>query len=183
MTKLRGVIVSVLLLAGFAFAAKIKADFDKTANFSDYKTYAWGNSVDPHRQGAKIFIVGAITEEMMARGLQQTDVEHADIIIRYQAASDTDLNVGATTDPTYASIGGVPLDTASVWSTAFPGGSSGRYLRKGTLVIDIFDVHQRKLIWSVMATDTFKDKTEKAVKQLGNIISSMFEQYPVKRKS
>src|SRR4051812_38443319 len=81
----------VLCTAVLAFAAKIKVDFDKTANFTAYKTYAWGKNFEPQRPGANIVLTGAVDYELQGRGLRQQDIEHADLIVRYEVAGDTDM--------------------------------------------------------------------------------------------
>lgn len=166
---------------GVAFAAKIKCDYDKSANFSSYKTFAWGmNNVQPTRQAAGIVIAGAITYNLQQRGLQQTDVEHADLIIRYTAVGDRDMNFAPADDPTYAPAGGAPLPTATIWSPGFPVPTGGRYIKKGTLVVDVFDRQQHRLIWSAQASDTISDKTDKAIQEINAIVADMFKQYPLK---
>lgn len=175
--------VIVLCTAVLAFAAKIKADFDKTADFLSYKTYAWGQCLEPTRAGAKIVISSAIDYELDARGLKHQDVEQADLIVRYEAAGDSDLNFSAAPDPTYAFVGGVPLPGTTVWTSGLNQPSSGRFVRKGTLVIDVFDRRQQKLVWSASATDTIHESSSKAIKQIGDIVSSMFAQYPLKART
>jgi len=176
-------IMIVLCTAVLAYAAKIKADFDKTADFVSYKTYAWGRCLEPTRAGAKIVISSAIDYELDARGLKHQDVDHADLIVRYQAAGDSDLNFSAAPDPMYAFVGGVPLPGSTMWTSGLNQPSSGRFVRKGTLIIDVFDRRQQKLIWSVSATDTIHESSGKAIKQIGDIVMSMFAQYPVKART
>jgi isoaspartyl peptidase/L-asparaginase-like protein (Ntn-hydrolase superfamily) len=89
------------------------------------------------------------------------------------------MNFGVA-DPTYAAVGGAPLPGAGVWTAGFNVSSGGRYIKQGTLVIDIFDKQQRKLIWSAIASDSIHEKTDKAIQQIGKIVTSMFSHYPVK---
>ncbi len=177
-------ILAALMLAPVmldpAFAAKIKSDYDKAADFSSYKTFAWGQNVEPQRPNAAIFLRGAINHELGVRGLEQSEeVEKADLIVRYQAGGDKDISF-ASTDPTYAAIGGIPWSGSSVWTAGFSVPQNGRYVRKGVLVIDIFDRRQHKLVWSSSATDTIHDSPKKAIEQVNKIIEKMFLQYPVK---
>jgi hypothetical protein len=183
MKKVRNIALGILLAAAFALAGKIEGDYDRSVDFSSYKTYAWGNNLEPQRIAAKLVITGAIEQELERRGLQQSDVEHADIIIRYQAATDTDMNFNVTVDPTYAAVGGIPLNGATVWDPGFAVASSGRYLKKGTLIIDVFDVQHHKLVWSVTARDTINEHTDKAIKQVSKIVSAMFDRYPLKSRN
>ena len=170
----------VTLVAVAAFAAKIKSNHDKSADFNSYRTFAWGLNVEPQRPAAAIFLRGAINHELGVRGLQQSeDIEKADLIVRYQAGGDKDISF-AGTDPTYAAIGGIPWSGSSVWTAGFSVPSTGRFVRKGTLIIDVFDQRQHKLIWTSSATDTVHDSPKKAIEQVNKIIEKMFLEYPTK---
>ncbi len=174
----------VCCAVAIALAAKINSDLDKTADFSSYKTFAWGKNIDPPRAGANFYISGAVEHELEARGLQPaTDIQHADLIIRYEAAGDTDINLAGITDPMYDTTGGVAPIGATPWSSGLSSGLVGRYVRKGTLVIDIFDAQQHKLIWRTSAIGAVSDSTTKAAKQLNGIIAEMFRRYPVKDRT
>lgn len=167
-------------LIGFCFAAKVKSDYDKTANFSTYKTYAWGTNQTPTRQAADIVITGAVNHQLQSRGLQQSnDINHVDLIVRYTAAGDRDMNFGSA-DPTFAQVGGAPLPGSTVWTSGFGGPTGGRFVKKGSLVIDIFDLQQHRLIWSSMAEGSVKDKTQEAIEQINKAVAEMFESYPAK---
>jgi hypothetical protein len=171
-----GVFLCVVLVT--AFAAKVKTESDKTADFSSFKTYAWGKNAEPQRKAAGIVILGAVNETLKKKGLAESDVNAAQLIVRYQAAADTDLNFGSSGDPLYAQIGGAPLPDSTVWSSGFGGASSGRYVRKGTLVVDIFDKQNHKLIWSSTASGVMSNSPEKAIDQITKAVTKMFEKYP-----
>ncbi len=173
----------VCAMAGLAFAAKIKSDFDKNADFTSYKTYAWGKNLEPQRPHANIVLRGAVDYELQERGLQLVNsVEQADLVVRYQVAGDSDMNFGTTVDPTFAMVGGVPWPGATVWYPGFSMSSSGRYIRKGGMVIDIFDRPQKKLIWSASATGALDPSPKKAIEQVNTVVTKMFSSYPVKIK-
>ena len=40
-------VAAICALVGISFAAKVKSDYDKSADFSSYKTYAWGKNLEP----------------------------------------------------------------------------------------------------------------------------------------
>jgi hypothetical protein len=48
----------------------------------------------------------------------------------------------------------------------------------GTLVVDIFDNHTKKLIWRGIATDTLSGKPEKDEKKLEKAVEGMFKHFP-----
>ena len=62
----------LLLLAVPAFAQKIKVDYNKSIDFSRYKTYSWLMPKDPARPFVAMDIVGATDDELKARGLTKT---------------------------------------------------------------------------------------------------------------
>lgn len=165
-----------------AYAAKIKSDFDKSADFSSFKTYAWGlSNLAPTRQAAGTVIEGAINYNLQQKGLRQIqDVDQADLIVRYTAVGDRDMNFAPADDPSFAAIGGQPLPTSTIFTPGFTVPTGGRYIRKGSLVIDVFDRQRRRLIWSVSASDTVSDQVQKAIQQINGIVADMFKQYPAK---
>jgi hypothetical protein len=187
MLKARSVVVgatTLVLLVTLAFAGtKIKSDFDQTADFSAYKTYAWGKNLEPQRPGANIVLKGAVDYELQTKGLREQEFDQADLIVRYQVAGDSDMNFSTMVDPTYAMIGGIPWPGTTVWTPGFSMPSSGRYIRKGGVVIDIFDRKQHKLIWTATATGALSDKPKKAIEEINDAVSKMFTYYPEKKKS
>jgi hypothetical protein len=181
--KLRSILLLFVagLMAISAPAAKIKADYDKHVDFNTYKTYAWGKVNPLPRAMANLVISSAIDAELVARGLKMTDVDHADLIIRYQGSSDTDLNFARSSDPAYSQFGGIPLPDSSVWGVGFNIPTSGRYVKKGSLVVDIFDKQKHLLVWSGTVSDTLNHSPEKAIKTVNKDISDLFDRYPVKK--
>ncbi len=181
MTNKRVSIVIVLagLMTAAAFSAKIKSDYDKSIDFSSYRTYAWGKNTQPTRVAAGLFISAAINTALESRGLQQANIDEADIVVAYAAAGDQMMSFGVV-DPSYAAIGGQPLPGSTVWTTGTNSPTGGSFVRKGSLVIDIYDRRQQKLIWTAVATDTIQDKPDKAINQINNMVAEMFSRYPVK---
>jgi hypothetical protein len=48
----------------------------------------------------------------------------------------------------------------------------------GTLVVDLFDTHTKKLIWRGSASDTLSGKSGKNIKNLDKGVDKMFEHFP-----
>ena len=48
---------------------------------------------------------------------------------------------------------------------------------EGTLVVDAYDSKEKKLVWRGMGTVTVKDKPEKQVKQVENILEKLGEKW------
>jgi Domain of unknown function (DUF4136) len=173
----------VLSLLLFAFtprlAAKKKADivYDKTIDFSRFKTYAWVQGfpmVDPRMDQ---YIIHSVDDVMRRSGLTETKVSEADLVVTYNAALDSDLSVGTTLDPTYAATGGVPLSGHSIWQTSNSGGASAQ-VHKGSLNFEILDRKANKTVWSGTAKRTISDKPGDHLSQVQKALDDLFHDYP-----
>src|SRR5215469_11529781 len=65
-----GSIAMALFLATSLFAGDVKTDYDRSANFNQYKTYSWGN-VQTQEPPLVDQIKGAVDEALAARGWRQ----------------------------------------------------------------------------------------------------------------
>src|SRR5215469_4085740 len=174
------VIVPALVLA-FApqVAAKRKAEivYDKTVDFSKYKTYAWVQgfpAIDPRMD---LYITHSVNDVLQRSGMKEVKVNEADLIITYNAARDSDLSVGTALDPTYAATGGVPLSGSSIWQTSSTGGVS-THVHKGSLNFEILDRKANKPIWSGTAKDSVSDKPGEHLSQVQKALDDLFRDYP-----
>ena len=168
----------LLLLAVPAFGQKIKVDYNKSIDFSRYKTYSWLMPKDPARPFVAMDIVGATDDELKARGLTKTP-SGGDLIVSAYGSLDEGVNVSYDVD-IYAMPG---LDGNINWAngTPRPGNSSAVYIDKGTLVIDLADRASKQLVWRGIAKANLDpQKQEKSMETIEKSIAKMFKQYPVK---
>jgi len=163
-------------------AQKVISDYDKTTDFSSFKTYGWGENtslLDPKvNQEIKV----AIEADLDSKGLKKVPGEVAELLVGYQAATNTDLNVSGFVDPTYSTMGGTPMVGTTVWSSGSTAGSVGRYIGKGSLAIQVYDRRQRKVIWQAVAKGTLKEKRIERMDQLNNALTKMMARYPPGKK-
>jgi hypothetical protein len=52
----------------------------------------------------------------------------------------------------------------------------------GTLVVDLFDAHNKTLLWRGSSSDTFSNKSDKNIKNLDKGVQKMFEHFPPELK-
>src|SRR5208337_2460963 len=116
---------------------KVKVGYDKSIDFSTYKTYTWAQPAKPPvRMMLYANIVGMVDEEMKAKGFQRVD-------------KDGDLTliagggIGFGSMPSAAAPAGgpgsttMPSSTASMWvGEAAP---SGPVLMEGTFILQFVD--------------------------------------------
>ena len=158
-------------------AQNVKVEYDPKESLARYKTYSWITEEYYQRPLLAANVIGAVDEELQAKGLTRV-AENADLIVTGYGAVDTDLNV-SWRESMYA----MPGLYGPVWwaqGAWVPGGSSAVYIRKGTLVIDIADRHSKQLKWRGIGTAKFHNRDQKKTLELVNkSIEMMFRQYPL----
>jgi hypothetical protein len=159
-----------LLLSTASFAQQVKTDYDRSANFSQYKTYSWEKvqTQDPLWVDR---IKEAVNAALSAKGL--TPVESGgDISI---VAMETTQNQ-RTLNTFYDGFGGG-------WRWRGGGGfgtatTTVDNYKVGTLIVDLFDAHTKTLLWRGSSSDTLSDKSDKNIKNLDKGVQKMFDHFP-----
>jgi len=165
------------LLCLSADAQKIKVEYNKDLDFSQFKTFAWDKQSAVSRPMLALAIAGAIEEELTKRGLHKTDA-NPDLYIQMYGSVDSDMSVSYS-DFLYSGMGGIPpFDQSFLMWGAIPGSTTTVVVHQGQLVVDLIDASQKKLAWRGMAKEKLSDKKEKLVNQVNTAVEKMFKQYP-----
>ena len=141
----------VLLCGGVLSAQQVKTDYDRSADFGQYKTFSW-EKVQTEDQLWVSRIREAVNASLAAKGL--TAVESGgDVAI---VAIETTRNQ-QTLNTFYDGFGGG-------WRWRGFGGfgdatTTTENYKVGTLVVDLFDVHTKTLVWRGSSSDTLSDKS------------------------
>jgi hypothetical protein len=173
MQKVMLVLIGVMFLfAGRASAQQVKTDYDRTANFAQYKTYSWEHvktkdSLDVDR------IKNAVNTALAAKGWNQVD-SSADVrIVAIEITRDQQ-----TLNTFYDGFGGG-------WGwRRFGGGGFGEATtttetyKVGTVVVDLFDTKTKQLIWRGAASNTLSNNSGKNIKNLDKSVDKMFKTFP-----
>lgn len=174
-------LASLVLLAGtMAQAQKIKVEYDKSVDFSKFKTYA----IDPQEAVAKpmlrLAIQAAVQDDLGKRGLTKVD-SNPDLYVQMFGAIDSDA-IANYHDPIYGS-GIPPLNYGITMWHNIPGTVTTVVVHKGQLVVDIIDARQKQLIWRGIATQKLAEgDRQKLLDQVNTAVEKLFKQYPVKQK-
>jgi hypothetical protein len=158
----------VLLFATASFAQQVKTDYDRSADFSQYKTYSWEKvqTADPlWVDRIKEAVNGALT----AKGLTPVD-SGGDIAIVAIEMTKNQQNLNTF----YDGFGG-----GWRWGGGFGDATTtvDNY-KVGTLVVDLFDAKTKKVIWRGSSSDTLSDKSDKNIKNLDKGVQKMFDHFP-----
>ncbi len=167
----------ICLLSGGLQAQKVKVEYDKSLDFSKFKTFTWGPIDAVARPLLAASILGGIEEELIKRGLSKV-ANDPDIFLEIYGSVDSDISV-TYSNPLYSGMGGIPsFDSGFVMWGVMAGGTTAVTVHKGQLVVDVIDAAQKKLVWRGIATDNLSDNREKLVKQTNKAVEKMFQRYP-----
>jgi uncharacterized protein DUF4136 len=175
--------LSCFLLLMFAMecvhAQKIKVEYNPKEDFTAFKSYSWILQESYQRPLLAMNIIGAVDEQLQAKGLTRIE-NNADLVVTAYGAVDSDLNVSWRPD-----IYVMPGLYGPVWWTQgmwIPGSSSAVYIQKGTLVVDIADPHSKQLKWRGIANANFDTtKQKQSLDRVNKCVEKMFRQYPSAR--
>jgi len=179
------VVLATSLLFTTASAEKIRVHYDKSINFAKYKTYGWAPVGAVAHPMLALDIVGAVDQEMAARGLTKV-ASNPDLLVQMYGAVDTEVSM-TSNNPIYNATGGIPPFDPSMTS---PGdslywdgyyGNSTVVVHPGTLIIDIIDAKAKKLIWRGMGSEAVSSNPDKLMEEANSTISKLFKEYPVKK--
>lgn len=178
-------LVSLLVLAASlgVQAQKVKVNYDKQADFSQFKTYAWAEHGAVAHPMLAANIVGAIEDELNARGLHQVALNASpQLIIQIYGSVDQESSL-TSNDPLYMATGGIPPFDPSFSGPLNTGqyGNTTITIHKGQLVVDLIDAANKKLVWRGMSQQNLAaHNPDKLLSQVNTAISKMFKQYPGK---
>ncbi len=168
-----------VLLTSFCFAypalARVTVDFDKTVNFSKYKTYAWLKGTPAPNELAQKRIQQAIEQKLTAKGLTKADGP-PDLYVVTHASSRKEQYINID-DFGYGGFhgrrggrSGPGTITVNVYDIPI-----------GTLVVDILDGGSKELVWHAIAEETLSDNPQKNAKRIDKVVKKMFKKFPPKR--
>ena len=165
-----------LLLVPQLDAQKVKIDYDKTADFSKFKTYAWVQGTPLFDPELDAYVRNSVADMLHHLGMTEAPVNAADILVTYHAAVDTDISVGTALDPTFAATGGTPMPGHSVWETS--SGAAPAHVSKGSLAFEILDRVKNQPVWTGVAKHTVKDTQHERRDQLQKALDKLFHTFP-----
>ena len=158
-----------VLFAAASFAQQVKTDYDRSANFSQYKTYSWEKvqTQDPLWVDR---IKDAVNSALTAKGWTQVESGGSVAIIAMETTQNRQ-----TLNTFYDGFGG-----GWRWREGAFGESTttADNYKVGTLVIDLFDANTKTLIWRGSSSDTLSNKSDKNIKNLDKGVQKMFEHFP-----
>jgi len=164
-----------LAVVASASAQKVTTDWDHATDWSKYKTYyieiqkPWGNQLGEERA------IAATDSALKSRGwtrVQALDQANAAVLLngvkQQQESATTMYSGGGYGGWGYRGWGGgmqTATTSTSTWNT-------------GTLIVDIFDVQSKQLLFRGQGQATISDKASKNTSNLYKAVAKMFKDFP-----
>ena len=167
---------ALVLLGGSAFAQDVQFDYDRSVNFSNYKTYQWVDykKVEVGDQLLDRDIKRAVDEQLAGKGLRRVD-SGGELLVGHQA--------GFSQEKAFDSLG----SGWGVWPWWGPWGDNWGNTRVtsftidiGKLTIGLFDPATKQLVWRGFASETLdiKKDPDKNYRNLEKAMAKLFKNYP-----
>jgi len=161
----------VLALTTAVFASDVVVDYDHAADFNQVKTYSWSkvhtaNSIWDDR------VKDAIDKQLAAKGWTQVP-SGGDVAL--MAVEKTSIH--QQYDTFYDGFGG--------WRRAGMGESTTTVdnYKVGTLIVTMFEVNSKQLIWRGTSSSDLSGNPEKNTKKLDKDVQQMFKKFPPRAAS
>jgi hypothetical protein len=146
------------LLATMAMARSVPYDYDRAADFSKYKKYAWTHGTELTDEPNHTRLVRAIEGALVAKGLLRVEPSaNPDALVAYHATFDLER------------FGGT-------------GFGSMQSVLVGTLVVEISDAQTNAIVWrSEVSSDLRADETpDGRGRKIAKAVEKVFKNYPPK---
>jgi len=169
-------VFALVLAPAVLLAQKTSYDYDKTASFDGFKSYALRDGTSVGDPLIDKRIVAALESELKAKGLAPNDA-NPDVAVLYHVAFDKEKDISA-----WSSGGGrYGYRWGGGWGTTDVRVSE---ILVGTLVIDIADAKNNAVVWrgiGVKEVDV-QAKPDKREKNINEAVKKILKNYPPKAK-
>ena len=169
--KYAGVILFFISITS-CVSVKVASDYDKEANFSEYKTFAfYKTGIDKAEISDldKRRILRAIETEMLNKGF--TKSETPDLLVSIFTKSREKVNINNS--------GYYPYGYGWGWSPYYWGSyNTVTTSTEGVLYIDLIDANKKELVWQGVGTGYISQNTNKKEERIKEFVTLIMEKYP-----
>lgn len=161
-------LAATVIALGFAAsgrASTVKYDYDRDAEFSNWKTFAWMEPARPDASMTDTRIRKAVETGFTDRGFTPAERSKADFLITCRTVTWRDLHLDETP---YAPRFGRSIQMNRV--------------AMGGLVVSVIDPQTGKMVWQGTVTDELASNPEQADKRTAKAIEKLLKQFPPKER-
>ncbi len=159
----------------------VNHDYDRQADFASYSTYQWRDSdanvkdTDPLAHDR---FINAVNGQLRTHGMSEV-TSSPDVFVTYNAEESEEMSL----DTTYMG-GGWGYGPGWGWGRGYGAmGSSTTSVRKynvGTVVLDMWDAKEKRLVWRGVVSDAVSDNPQNNAKKITKAAQQLFKGFPPK---
>lgn len=164
------VAAGLTLGASIAFAQAVTYDFDRAADFSKFKTYAWVQGTNLSDELNHERVVNAIELQMARKGFSRLDQADPNVFVAYHVTFQKDVEFNGS---------------STGWGPYGIGGSRRGVVRAqeilvGTLTVEMSNAATGKVVWRGIASMDMDPRAnpEKRERSINKAVEKMFKNYP-----
>jgi hypothetical protein len=157
----------LLCLASTAMLAQqVSVNYNHNASFAQYHTYAWGSDDKNKIQNS---ILAQVAQQDVEAAMQQKGLQ------KVQESQNPDIILTAN--------GGEHEQTSyNAWGMRGIGGGMGgispQQNYETTMIVSLYDLKQKELVWRGIAENTLSNNGNKNQKNVEKAVEKMFKQWP-----
>ncbi len=180
-----GLVAAILSLSFGCSTVSVTTDHNPNFNFSNLKSYAWLDNGKAPSADARInseVVVGGmrktVEKVLAARGYVKTEEGSADFMVSWLGGIDKKIRA-ENIDHLYSSYGYGALQHDPLRRSTTPSPVAYEY-EVGTLIIDILDPVEHKVIWRGSGQDQIigKKNPDEVEKRLHEAVTAIMKDFP-----
>jgi hypothetical protein len=154
------------LLPSVLLAQQVSVNYNHNASFSQYHTYAWGSN---NKNAIANSILAQVAQQDIEAAMQQKGLQ------KVEESQNPDLILTAS--------GGEHESTSyNAWGMRGIGGGMGgispQQNYETTMIVSLYDLKQKELVWRGIAENTLSNNGNKNQKNVEKAVEKMFKQWP-----
>ena len=161
--------LAALLLVASATGQDVSVNYNQSKDFSTFHTYAWGEKANPNSVQNPVLaeeVRKQINAQFQSRGLKMvSESQNPDLVLV--------VSGGSKKQTTYSNYD--PFGTILTSGTDYGVAKTSVI---GALVVDIYEVKAKQVIWRATAMDMLTGNNAKSLKLVDSAIDKMFKKYP-----
>jgi hypothetical protein len=176
-SRIAALAAAVLVLGACESGPDVRADYDKAADFSQYKTFNFLTDANTAKSLALQNLQRAAQREMEQRGYTMT-AQNPDLLVHFQGKIEEKTEIESTPAPYYGGYG------YRGWYGAPYGGWGGtevstRRYNVGTVVMDVVDRAKQQVVFQAGLSDVVtKEMRQNMSATIDAAVTQMFARYP-----
>ena len=176
-------VAAAALAGGCASGPDVRGDYDRSADFSQYRTYGFvahtGTDAAEFKSLATQILQAAASREMESRGY--TRAEHPDLVINFKGKLEEKTDIESTPAPYYGAGWGYRGWYGAPYGAYGYGGTevTTRRYNVGTVVMDIVDRQKQQAVFQGGVEDVItKEMMKNKQAVLEAAVGYIFSKYP-----